>query len=208
MSELKIGDWVVFRTRNWPKEVMRITLDEGETRNVTGEGLYVGRGKIIHAVEGGWTILEENSRVLVTVDPGEHIEPMSLPETDPLTLGELRRFLDEHKDAPDNTPILVSLPIGFVCDEDSNRQLPEDHPDAHTPDMFHSIAASHLIFTSLEEMTDLAEQFEDAGEGLHAGPQIEIILLPLEAHEALRDCDVGELETRWEDDNYHENGNV
>jgi hypothetical protein len=193
MDDLEIGDWVVFQTKNWPEGVTMIALDEGKARDVTGNGLYAGRGKIIHTDAGGWSILEENSLRLIEVERGEHIKLMSPPNIEPLTLGELRRFLDEHKDAPDNTPILVALPTGFVCDEGSNRELPDDHPEAHTPDMHHLVAASHLIFTSIEEMADLAGQYEDAGEGLHAGPQVEIVLLPLEAHEALRDCDIEEL---------------
>lgn len=188
-SGLKVGDWVFFRTKNWPRGVISISLGEGESRNVTGEGLYMGRGKIVGADETGWTVQEENSTSLVKVEPGEQIRLMDQPSTEPMTMGDLRRFVDEHEDVPDNTPILVSLPVGFTCDEDYPHALPEDHPEAHTPDTFQLVAASHLFFTSLEDMADLAGQFEDAGEGMHAGPQIEMILLPLEAHAALRDCD-------------------
>lgn len=83
--------------------------------------------------------------------------------------------------------------------------LPEDHPEAHTPDTFNLVPASHLVFTRLEEMADRAGQFKDAGEGMHAGPQIEIVLLPLEAHAALRDYDEGD---ELDEDFYSDNGDA
>ena len=46
---MKVGDWVSFKTRNWPKEVQRTRIDPdtGESKDITGQGFYDGRGKII-----------------------------------------------------------------------------------------------------------------------------------------------------------------
>jgi hypothetical protein len=194
MEDLKVGDWVLFSTKNWPPEVLviRLPLDEDDPssrEDVTGEGLYSGRGRIVRASPEGWVVQEERSNLLVDVDSGERIELMRRYDDSPLTLGELRQFLEEHRDAPDNTPINVTLPLGFTCDEDYPWVMPEDHPEAHAPDEFYTISASHIVFNSLEEMADLAEQDEDAGEGMHPGPQIEIFLHFEEAHDALRGCD-------------------
>lgn len=43
-----------------------------------------------------------------------------------LTLGDLRAFLEEHKDVPDDVPVTIALPLGFFSDEDD---LPPDHPE-------------------------------------------------------------------------------
>jgi hypothetical protein len=191
VGKLKVGDWVVFWTKNWPKDVQTIkfTLDDSASgRNVTGEGLYSGRGKIVRVSSKSWVVQEERSDLLVEVDYSERIELMDRGDYSPLTLGDLRQFIEKHKAAPDNTPIIISLPVGFTCDDEFPHDLPEDHPEAHMPDVFHTVFASHLVFTSVEEMADLAGQFEDAGEDMHAGPQIEIIIHPREAHAAMRNC--------------------
>ena len=46
---MKVGNWVFFKTRNWPKDVhtTHIDLATGKTKNITGQGLYQGRGKIV-----------------------------------------------------------------------------------------------------------------------------------------------------------------
>jgi predicted translation initiation factor SUI1 len=49
LSPLKVGDWVFFKTRNWPKDVQvtRIDLETGESDDATRQGLYQGRGRIV-----------------------------------------------------------------------------------------------------------------------------------------------------------------
>ncbi len=42
-----------------------------------------------------------------------------------LTLGDLRKFLESHRDAPDDIPVTVSLPVLFNCDDESNRWSPD-----------------------------------------------------------------------------------
>jgi hypothetical protein len=192
MDNLKVGDWAVFWTENWPPDAVafEFPLDgSAPARNATGEGLYSGRGRIVSAGPDGWVIQEERSGRLTQIRPHERVEPMRRDEPTPMTLGELRRFVKEHSEAPDDTPVTIALPVGFTCDEDSNQDLPEDHPEAHTPDALAVVSASHFIFHSVEEMADLAGQSEDAGEGMHAGPQIEIVIHPRDAHAALRGCD-------------------
>lgn len=46
---MNVGDWVFFKTRNWPKDVQvtRIDLETGDSEDATGQGLYQGRGKIV-----------------------------------------------------------------------------------------------------------------------------------------------------------------
>ena len=36
---MKVGDWVFFKTRNWPKDVRSIQIDfaTSKTRNLTGQ---------------------------------------------------------------------------------------------------------------------------------------------------------------------------
>ena len=53
---MKIGDWVFFKTRNWPKGSVT-----GEAAYVTDEGLYSGRGEIVGIVGNNITVREEKT---------------------------------------------------------------------------------------------------------------------------------------------------
>ena len=57
---MKVGDWVFFRTRNWPSDVRVIKSESsGETADVTGESLYSGRGRIVGIAGSNYTVREE-----------------------------------------------------------------------------------------------------------------------------------------------------
>ena len=72
---MKPGDWVRFWTKNWPEDVrvIRSTLgNPGEREDVTGQGLYMGRGRIVRVRENGAVLVrEERGERLVEVAPGE-----------------------------------------------------------------------------------------------------------------------------------------
>src|SRR5438067_956048 len=130
---MKPDDWVSFWTKNWPDDVKSIrcpTDNPGAWEDVTGQGPYVGRGRIVRVRENGALLVrEERSGRLVEVAPGERVEPLAV-EYRTLTLGDLRRFLEEFKEAPDDTPVCVSLPVEFNCD-DEGLELEERHPERH-----------------------------------------------------------------------------
>ena len=64
------------------------------------------------------TVRDEKSSRLVEIGPHPEDEIRSLGyEYFTLTLGVLRAFLAEHKDAPDDIPVTIFLPMGFFGDE-------------------------------------------------------------------------------------------
>ena len=109
---MNVGDWIFFKTGNWPKDVQatRIDLETGDSENTTGQGLYQGRGKIVGIAGDNYTVREEKSNRLVEVGPHpeDEIRPPAY-EFSTLTLGPLRAFLEKHKDAPDDIPVTVAL---------------------------------------------------------------------------------------------------
>ena len=68
---MNVGDWVFFKTRNWPKDasITQCDFSTGETRDLTGQGLYQGRGKVIGIAGGNITVREEKTNRLVDVRP-------------------------------------------------------------------------------------------------------------------------------------------
>jgi hypothetical protein len=190
----KRGDWVRFWTKNWPTDARVIRLqitDEGpeEPRDVTGQGLYMGRGKVVRVKDGSLLVREERSNRIVEVSPDERVEPMTV-EYHLLTLGDLRKFLEEHKAAPDEVPVTVSLPVHFNCDEDGpDLELP-DHPERHEPTDFHEVSACNISFNALELNSSVsADAFvpvEEQQDGEEWYFSVEISPNGKEAHDALR----------------------
>ncbi len=68
---MNVGDWVFFKTRNWPKDVQvtRIDLETGDAEDKTGQGFYQGRGKIVGIAGENYTVREGKSNRLVEVGP-------------------------------------------------------------------------------------------------------------------------------------------
>ena len=118
---MKIGDWVYFQTRNWPKDSASV-----EVEHDSDEGLYAGRGKIVGIVGNNITVREEKTDFLVEMGPhpDDRIYPFTC-DYETLTLGQLRQFLDQHKDVPDDTPVSIALPQKFFSDLE---EMPPDHP--------------------------------------------------------------------------------
>ncbi len=192
---MKAGDWVSFWTNTWPNDVtsIRVSMDNpGKTEDITGKGLYMGRGRIVRVRETGAVLVrEERSGRLVEVAPNERVEPLVL-ESRTLTLGDLRQFLEEYREAPDDTPVHVSLPVGFNCD-DAGLELEEDHPERHEPNAFEDVPARGITFTAIEqESGDIAdsyippEEWESGEDWFFA-----VCILPngARAHDALRGTD-------------------
>ncbi len=126
---VKTGDWVRFWTNNWPTDATVIQFSasndsDGTTEDVTGKGLYSGRGKVVRVTGGNMLVREERSNRIVELSPEDRIEPMTF-DYHLLTLGDLRKFLESHRDAPDDIPVTVSLPVLFNCDDESNRWSPD-----------------------------------------------------------------------------------
>ncbi|MHB0956836.1 MAG: hypothetical protein ACYC0X_12935 [Pirellulaceae bacterium] len=119
---MKIGEWVFFKTHNWPK--VSVT---GDAAHVTDEGLYSGRGKIVGIVGNIYTVREETANRLVEVGPhpDDQVRSLGVRYTT-LTLGHLRTFLEQHKNVPDDIPVTIALPLNFFSDLD---EMPPDHPE-------------------------------------------------------------------------------
>ena len=188
---MNVGDWVCFRTRNWPKDVRHAGIDPatGESKDITGEGSYQGRGKIIGIAGDNITVREEKSNRLVEVGPHPEDETRPLGyDYSPLTLGHLRAFLEQYKDAPDDIPVTIALPLSFFSDED---ELPPDHPEYKAISACQSVEASGIAFMAFSESGEMAEGYipPDECEGEEWDFFIEIMPDSEQCYEALRGDD-------------------
>ena len=156
---MKVGDWVFFKTRNWPKYVRmtHVAPATGEERDVTGHGLYAGRGKIVGIAGNNITVREETTHRLVEVGPHPEdvIRPLALKYAT-LTLGDLRALLQDCKDAPDDIPVTIALPMGFFSDDDD---LPSDHPEYKAVSAWESVDASGIAFMAFSESGETTEGY-------------------------------------------------
>jgi len=156
---MNVGDWVFFKTRNWPKDVQvtRIDLETGDSEDATGQGLYQGRGKIVGIAGDNYTVREEKTHRLVEVGPHseDEIRPLGFTYST-LTLGHLRAFLEEHKDAPDDVPVTIALPLAFFGDEDD---LPPDHPEYKAVSAWESVDACGIALMAFSESGEMAEAY-------------------------------------------------
>jgi hypothetical protein len=189
------GDWVNFSTKNWPPglRVTRFSVDPpGQAEDVTGEGLYQGRGKIVRVTDDGYLIREERRNELVQVGIDEEVRLLEKAQYYSLTLGDLRKFLGEHADAPDDVPVVVSLPVRFNCDEDEE-ETPPDHPERHDTNEMCDVPACYIGLHGTDHNSSTsAEGYippEDRGEGEEWDFWVEIVPNQAEAHDALRGTD-------------------
>ena len=60
---MKVGDRVSFKSRMWPETVLCVEFNSatGEYRDVTGQGLYCGRGRIVGIDGDNYTVREEKT---------------------------------------------------------------------------------------------------------------------------------------------------
>jgi len=186
---MKVGDWVFFKTRNWPQDVRTTQVDfaTGGTKDVTGEGLYQGRGKIIGMAGGNITVREEKTNRLVEVGP--HPEDVIRPlgfKYSTLTLGNLRAFLEPHKDAPDDIPVTIALPLAFFSDEE---EMPLDHPERKAVSAYHWVGASGIALMAYSESGEMTEGYipPDEREGEDWDFAIEVMPNDEQCFEAMRE---------------------
>jgi len=156
---MNVGDWVFFKTCNWPEDVRITKFDSatGEAMDVTGQGLYSGRGKIVGIAGDNYTVREEKTNRLVEVGPhpDDQIRPLGYDYTT-LTLGHLRAFLEQHKEAPDDIPVTITLPLNFFSDLD---EMPSDHPEYKAVCECQSVDASGVAFLALSKRGETAERY-------------------------------------------------
>ena len=156
---MKIGDWVFFKTRNWPKGVQYTRIDPatGKGTDITGQGFYSGRGKVIGIAGSNTTVREEKSNRIVEVgpDPDDEIRPLGI-KFPMLTLGDLRTFLERYKEAPDDIPVTMAVPLAFFSDEDD---LPSDHPVYRAVSAFESVDASGIAFMAFSASGEMTEGY-------------------------------------------------
>ena len=178
---MKIGDWVFFKTHNWPKGSVT-----GESAHVPDEGLYSGRGKIVGIVGNNVTVREEKTNSLVEVGPHPDDQLHSLSsDYATLTLGNLRKFLDQHKDVPDDTPVTIALPLSFISDLD---EMPPDHPEYKAVSEWQSVEACGISITGFTEDGDFTDSYIPPAERVEVdwNFSVEITPHPEQCFEALR----------------------
>lgn len=155
---MNVGDWVFFRTRNWPSDVRAIKSEAtGETANVTGEGFYSGRGRIVGIAGANYTVREETTDRIIEVGP--HPEDMISPlasDYATLTIGYLRAFLEQHKEAPDDIPVIIPLPLSFFSDLED---VPPDHPEYKAVSESQSVEACGIGFVGFTEDGEVSDEY-------------------------------------------------
>ena len=190
-KQMKVGDWVFFKTHNWPKDVRHTSTDSatGDTKDIPGQGLYEGRGKIIGVAGDNYTVREEKTNRLVEVGPNPEdvIRPLGF-EYATLTLGNLREFLERYKDAPNDIPVTLALPLGFFSDEDD---LPADHPEYRAVSAFQSVSATGIAFMAYSDGGEMVEGYipPDNREGEEWDFSVEIMPNDEQCFEAMRERD-------------------
>lgn len=149
---MRIGDWVFFKTRNWPQDSVP---DEAELG--FGERLYTGRGKIVGIVGNNVTVCEENANCLVEVGshPDDQVHLLDF-DYETLTIGHLRKFLDQHKDVPDDIPVAIALPLSFFSDLD---EMPPDHPEFREVSECQYVEACAISITGFTDDGEFTESF-------------------------------------------------
>ncbi len=155
---MKVGDWVFFRTRNWPSDVRQIEPnDTDKKKDFSGQRPYAGRGRVVGVAGKNYTVREEKTDRLVEVGPhpDDEIRPLGY-DLPTLTLGDLRAFLEQHKDAPDEVPITVALPLSFFSDLD---KMPSDHSEYKAVCECYSVAVSGICFEAHHESGDSANRY-------------------------------------------------
>ncbi len=178
---MKIGDWVYFKTRNWPKDS---AIDEAD--HDSDEGFYTGRGKIVGIVGNNVTVREEATDFLVEVGPhpDDQLHPL-IVDYETLTLGHLRQFLDQHKDVPDDTPVSIALPLVFFSDMD---EMPPDHPEYKEVSECQYVEACAISITGFTEDGDFTESYipPEERDEVDWDFSVEITPHPAQCFEALR----------------------
>lgn len=186
---MKVGDWVFFKTRNRPKDVrvVKTDSDTGETTDITGEGHYRGQGRIIGMAANNYTVREEKTNRVVEVGPHPDDEIHSLAyDYNTLTLGQLRAFLEQYQDAPDDILVAIALPLSFFSDEGD---LPPDHPEYRAVSACQVVDACGICFMALSEDGESTDRYVPPGErhGEDWEFYIEITPHPEQSFEALRE---------------------
>jgi hypothetical protein len=186
---MEAGDWVFFKTRNWPRGVQYTRIDPAtdEREDITGQGFYSGRGKIVGIAGDNYTVREEKSNRLVEVgpDPEDVIRSLEFGHS-ALTLGDLRAFLKQYEDAPDDIPVTIALPLAFFGDE---HDIPPDHPEYKAVSESHSVDASGIALMTFSESGEMTEGYipPENREGEEWDFCVEIMPNDEQCYEAMRE---------------------
>ena len=186
---MNVGDWVFFRTREWPADVRRIEPehDADKMKDVSGQRPYAGRGRVVGVAGKNYTVREEKTDRLVEVGPhpDEEIRPFAY-DLPTLTLGDLRAFLEEHEDASDEVPVTVALPLSCFSDLD---KMPPDHPEYKAVSECYSVPVSGIVFEALHESRDSANRHIPLHEreGENWDFSVEIVPHAEESYHAMRE---------------------
>jgi hypothetical protein len=129
----------------------------GETADVKDEGFYSGQGRIVGIAGTNYTVREEKTDRLVVVGPhpDDRISPLAF-DYPTLTIGDLRAFLEQHKEAPDDIPVMIVLPLTFFGDLD---KMPLDHPEYKAVCESQSVEACGIGFVGVAEDGAVADEY-------------------------------------------------
>ncbi len=174
---MKAGDWVLFRTRNWPSDVRAVKFEAtGETADVEDEELYSGRGRIVGIAGAKYTVREEKTDRLVEVGPhpDDRISPLGSGYAT-LTIGYLRAFLEQHKEAPDDIPVTIPLPLSFFSDLED---MPPDHPEYKAVSESQSVEACGIGFVGVAEDGEVTDEYIPRGARKGANWEFTLEIIP------------------------------
>ena len=160
---MKVGDRVSFKSRMWPETVLCVEFPSatGECRDVTGQGLYCGRGRIVGIDGDNYTVREEKSGYFVEVGShhDEQISPLGSVYP-PLTLGHLRAFLRQHEHAPDDMRVMIALPMSFFSDSED---MPSDHSEYKAVSACQPVEVCGISIMGFSEYGDFTDRYIPPG---------------------------------------------
>jgi hypothetical protein len=117
--------------------------------------------------------------------PDDEIRPLGYDYTT-LTLGHLRAFLEQHKEAPDDIPVTIALPLSFFSDLDD---MPSDHPEYTAVSECQSVEACGVSLMGFTQEGDFTDRYPPpkGREGEDWDFWVEITPDPEQCFEALRE---------------------
>lgn len=111
-------------------------------------------------------------------------------EVKQLMFGDLRKFVAEHKDAPDDVPVLVDIPNSFACDE---KKPPRGDSMAHAAESCELVSAINIALLGLGPLASSEGYIPpEEREGEEWDFHVAITLDEATCHQLLRECDGGD----------------
>ena len=130
---------------------------------------------------------------MVGPHPEDRISPLA-SDYATLSIGDLRAFLEQHKEAPDDIPVIIPLPLSFFSDLED---MPPDHSEYKAVSESQSVEACGIGFVGFTEDGEVSDEYipREAQDGKDWQFTLEIIPNSEQCFDALREREDEQLPT-------------